>query len=81
MLKKVRRVIKFNQEARLKPYIEMNTELKKCKNVIAVFEKTMKNVTTKGRTNYLVSKSNYHTAFFFGKFISHSNKKKTDTHA
>ena len=59
----------------------MNTELKKCKNVIAVFEKTMKNVTTKGRTNYLVSKSNYHTAFFFGKFISHSNKKNTDTHA
>lgn len=81
MLKKVRRVIKFNQEARLKPYIEMNIELKKWENAIAVFEKTMKNVTTKGWTNYLVSKSNYRTAIFFGKFISHSNKKNTDTHA
>ena len=28
LLKKVHRVIQFNQEASLKPYIEMNTELK-----------------------------------------------------
>ena len=29
VLKKVHRVIKFNQNARLKPYIDMSTELKK----------------------------------------------------
>ena len=54
-LKKIRRLIEFNQEAWLKPYIDMNTELRKeAKNDFekdpsklmnsSVFDKTMENI-------------------------------------
>ena len=54
----------------------------------AAFKKTIKNVrkhreirliTTEVKRNYLVSEPNYHTTTFFRKFISHTNKKSTDT--
>ena len=80
-MKKVHRVIKFNQEAWLKSNIDMNTKLRqKAKNNFekdffnAVFGKIMSNVrkhrnvklvTTERRRNYLVSEPNYHTTNFF----------------
>ena len=56
ILKKVHRVIQFNQKARLRPYIDMDTKFKKeAKNDFSkdffklmnnsVFEKTMENVS------------------------------------
>ena len=75
--KKVHRIIEFNQEAWLKPYIDMNTELRKlAKNDLfklmnnSVFGKTMENirkhrdiklVTTERKRSKLVSEPNYHT--------------------
>ena len=76
-LKKIHRIIEFNQKAWLKPYIDMNTELRKLakddseKNLFklmnnAVFGKTMENIR-KHRDiklvtiDKLVSEPNYHT--------------------
>ena len=80
-LKKVHRMIKFNQKAQLNSYIYMNTDLRKeVKNdfgkdffklmnnsVFGKCEKTrdIKLVTTEKRRNYLLSKPNYHTKKFF----------------
>ena len=54
LLKEVHRVIKFNQEIWLKPFINMNTEIKNAKNdfekhffkvmINAVFRKAMENL-------------------------------------
>ena len=81
ILKKFHRAIQFNQEAWLKKYIDMNTELRKqAKNdfekdfISSVFGKTMENikkqgdiklVTTDKRRNQLVSEPNYHTTKWF----------------
>ena len=71
-LRKVHRVIEFEQEAWLKEYIDVNTELRKKttndfeKNFFklmnnAVFGKTMENVKTDKKRNKLVSEPNFHT--------------------
>ena len=75
ILKKVHRVIQFNQKAWLKPYIDMNTKLRtEAKNDFEKdFFKLMNNaifgniklVTTDKRRNQLASEPNYHTAKHF----------------
>ena len=86
-------VIKFNQKAWLKSYIDLNTELgKKAQNGFfklmnnTVFGKTLENVknhsdikliTNEARRNYLVSKLNYHTAIFSLENLLAIEMKKT----
>ena len=61
-LKKVHRVIEFNQEAWLKKYIDMNTELrKKASNDFVRKHRDIKLVKTDHKRNKLVSEPNYHT--------------------
>ena len=91
-MKIIYRVIELNQKDWLKPYIDMNTELRqKAKNNFekdflnlmnnAVFGKTrdVKLVTTERRRNYLVSEPNYFNhKIFHRKFISIRNEKNAN---
>ena len=81
-------MFKFNQNAWLKPYIDMNTNLrKKCKMMNnAVFGKPMENVRKyrdikpvipERRRNYLVYEPNYHTTKIFTKNLLAIEMKKT----
>ena len=91
-LKRIHRVIEFNQEAWLKPYIYLNTELRKAaKNDEklmnnSVFGKTMENirkhrdiklVTTDKKRSKLVSEPNYHTINLISEDLSIIEMKKT----
>ena len=86
-LKRVHRIIEFNQKAWLKPYINMDTEkdLFKLMNN-AVFGKTMENirkhrniklVTTDKKRNKLVSGPNYHTINYISEDLSIIEMNKT----
>ena len=92
-LKKVQRVIRFNQEAWLEPYIDMNTKLRKeAKNGFlklmnnSVFGKTVENirkhidiklVTTDKRRNQLASEPNYRATKYFSENLMAVEMKKT----
>ena len=96
VLKKVRKVIKLNQNAWIKPYVDMNTDLIKiAKDYLklmnnAFFGKIMENVrehsgiklaTTERRRNYLVSEPSYHTTQFFTEnLFAREMKKNRDTY-
>ena len=92
-LKKIHRIIEFNQEARLIPYIDMNTELRndfekdlfKLMNN-SIFGKTMENirkhrdimlVTTDKKRSKLVSEPNYHTINLISENLSITEMEKT----
>ena len=80
VLKKVHRVIKFTEKARLKSYIEMNTELIKKQKMISQnvgINTDIKLVATKKRRNYLVPGPNYHSTKFFTENISATEIRKT----
>ena len=93
-LKKVHRMIRFNQKAQLNSYIYMNTDLRKeAKNdfekdffklmnnsVFGKCEKTrdIKLVITEKRRNYLLSKPNYHTKKFFTENLLDIEMRKTE---
>ena len=65
-------MIKYNQNAWLKPYIDMKTDLrKKTKNNFEedLFFKLMIHSVTERRRNYVVSEPNYHTTKFLRKHL------------
>ena len=90
-LEKIHRVIEFNQETWLKPYIDMNTELRKEakndfeKDFLKLMNKTMENirkhsdiklVKTDKKRSKLVSEPNYHTINLISEDLSMIEMKK-----
>ena len=79
-------MIKFNQNVCVKPYIDMNTDLRKAKSSFekyffklmnnAVFGKTLKNVRKHRDIKLFITRPNFHTTVFHRKFISNENNKK-----
>ena len=84
LLKKAHWVIKFNQNAWLKPYIDMNTDIRKKKKNIRKNQRKnrdIKLVTAERRRNYLVLKLNDHTTNFFTEnLLAIEMKKNEDTY-
>ena len=92
-MKKVHKFIKFNQEAWLKPYNDINPELRNGfeKEFFKLFNKTIfrkaiqnvrkhrgiKLVTTEARKNYLESEQNYHITKIFSENLLAIEMKRT----
>ena len=87
VLQKVHRVIRFKQKAKLKPYINMDTELRK-KNSFSVnygkctVMKILSLHQTKQKGPIWCQNQTIIQPFLFSKFISNRNEKKnTNIHA
>ena len=93
VLKKVHRVIKFNQEAWLKPYIILIAKLRKNKKMVlkkifqvnksTFFGKTKENTRKHGDIKIVTTRARRtkvsYNKNFFSYFISNRNEKNTDT--
>ena len=76
-LKKVHKVLQFNQKAWFNPYIEMSTELRKKAKYDSTKKLFQKLVTTDKRRNQLVSEPNYHTTKWFSENLLAIEMRKT----
>ena len=81
LLKELHRVIKFNQETWLKPYIDINTEIRK--NAKTYYEKDffkMMNNVVSIKELFGIRTKLFYNKLFFRKFISKRNENSIDTH-
>ena len=73
-IKKIHKILKFNQRAWLKEYIDMNTELRM--NAENDFDRDFYKLMNNAKRNKLVSEPNYHTTKWISENLLATEMKK-----
>ena len=73
-IKKIHKILKFNQKAWLKEYIDMNTELRM--NAENDFDRDFYKLMNNAKRNKLVSEPNYHTTKWISENLLATEMKK-----